>query len=129
MYMIRSFGFYGEEDVTDIKTIKEARKILNKKKREFKKEYEVDDDLDNWDEDDNYWSCGITEEGYTIYEIIKIPEFKDDFERLIWEAKQRLDFADYAATDYSYSLMDNCVSDYTYDARKLIDQAVKSIGR
>ena len=128
MYMIRSFGFGGEEDITDIKTLKEARKILRQKKREFEEEYEVAD-YDDWHEEDNWWSFGRCEEGYTIYEIIKVPEFKNDFDKLIWEAKQKLDFADYASTDYSYSLMDNCVSDYTYEARELIDQAIKSLGR
>ena len=123
-YMIHSTGFGAIEDIADIATIEEAKEILHEKMQDFLDDNEVGD-CDDWDEDENYFSCGISEEGYTSYMIYEVPDFKNKVEELMWKAKLALDDADDASRDYTYSLMDNCVDCYTLDARNCIDEALE----
>jgi hypothetical protein len=44
-------------------------------------------------------------------------------DEVLWEAKEELIYADYAALNYKYALQDCYVEDYTYRAKCLIDKA------
>ena len=126
-YMITAYGYEVGDDVKNIKTIEEAEKILRKKVKKWCKENEIDIDDTDYTEGDYYFNYGLEEHGVCIYEIHEIPDFKNEIEELIWKAKLQTEIAEYAADDYCWSLMDNCVSNYTFAAREYLDKVLELI--
>lgn len=127
-YMIHSSGHEAIKDIEHIANLERANEILQELKDEIYDEYDVNEDCDDWDEDEKFFSLGREEMGYISYRIYEVPDFKSKAEEYIWKAKLALDDADDASIDYSYSLMDNCVDYYTSMARKYIDSAMKEVG-
>ena len=125
-YMIYGFGYDVMENETGIETREEAEKIFEQKVEEWCKEHDVNIDDTDYIEGD-YFSYGQDEKGYYIYEIIEEPIINTEIDELIWQAKLALKDAESAAIDYSYTLMDNCVDQFTGKVEEYLDEIVKII--
>ena len=127
-YMITVYGDATDIDsIKDINSLEEAKKILGQKVEEWCEENDVDIDETDYSDRDQYFNYGIEGRGVCIYEIHEVPDFENEIEELIWRAKLETEYAEYAADNYCWSLMDNCVSDYTFSAREYLDKALKLI--
>lgn len=128
-YEILSYGSYDVENITTkFKTKEDAKKELKKLAEKWCGEHDIDkDEIDIDDFDDNCFEYGEEECGVVAYEVIEVPDFKNIVDELLWKAKKELRFANYATTDYKWTLMD-CMADcHICNAEELIDKAIKLI--
>lgn len=129
-YMIMGFGDYDVDvcAVNNISTLEDAQRLLDKKVKRWCKEHDVDvEELDNYGlgMGETEFSYGEEDEGLCAYKIYEVPDFKNKIEELLFEAKIEMDAAAYAADNYAWSLMDNCVGCHTANAQDYIDKALK----
>lgn len=125
-YMVFGFGSYDvdDEDVYGISTMEEAEWILHKKVTAWCREHNIrPKDIDYEKGDDSFY-IGRCEEGICSYKIYEVPDFHDEVHELMWKAQFEMDKACYEADDYAFTLQDNCVNDYAYRAKELIDEAI-----
>ncbi len=125
-YMVYGYGSYDvdDTDARDIATVEEAEEIMDEKVKRWCEEHDIDPEDAEYDEGDHYFSYG-TEKGVAIYVIYEIPDFKNEVEELMWKAKFEMDKAEYEAEEYSWTLQDCGVDQYTSRAKELLDRAME----
>ena len=121
-YLVTAFGYDAGSDKRNIATKEEAVQIMERKVKQWCQKHDLDIDETDFVEGDTYFRYGIEEDGACIYEVHEVPDFKDEIDELLWKAQLALDYAEYAAEDYSYSLMDNCVSTYTTEVKDILSK-------
>ena len=121
-YLVTAFGYDAGSDKRNIATEEEAVQIMERKAKQWCKKHDIDIDETDFVEGDKYFSYGIDEDGVCIYEVHEVPDFQDKIDELLWKAQLVLDYAEYAAEDYSYSLMDNYVSTYTTEVKDILSE-------
>ena len=127
-YMVMGYGSYdAPEDVVDIKTEEEAMDILRKEIEEWCDDNDVDIEKTNYCDGDKTFYYGEEEMGVCIIAVYKVPSFKNETLRYLWNAKMELEKADFASEDYKWTLMDNCVDCHTFAAQEFIDKAIASM--
>ena len=136
-YMVYGYGYdVPTEDALNIKTRKQADRIMKKRVKDWCKEHDVDYDVvdyiegfkaddGNYIEGDIHFEHTIDEEGVAFFHIYEVPEFKNEVEELLWKAKLEMDKAYFASEDYKASLCDCCVDDHSEEAKRLIDRAME----
>ena len=126
-YMIVCYGNNTPNNKTGIKTIEEAEATMKRMIKEWCKENDINIKDTDYTDGDHYFQYGEDEWGVGIFEIIEVPEYKNEIEACLWEAKLNMKYADYAMDEYKWTLTD-CVSDmYIDDARGYIDKALELI--
>ena len=117
-YMVCTFGYDAPDPIEGIASRKEAAKICDEMTSAWCKKHNVEFTPC----EDEYFEYGIDERGIIIFEVVEIPDFRDNVEYFFWMAQRELDKAKYAAKNYAYSLMDNCVDFYVSKARDYLKE-------
>ncbi len=121
-YMIMAYGYEVEEDVVDISTLKKAEQILHKLVVRWCKEQDIDMDEVDYEKGDHYFQHGIEECGAATYQLLEVPEIKNEYDQLMWELRLDLEMIDAATVDYKCSLMECDVESITASAREKLDR-------
>lgn len=133
-YKIYSYG--GNVGCVDqkkeYKTLREAKSKFKELVKDYCEDWEIDlnnNDYDyeiNYNEKKGYFSCGRCNDGVDIYSIIKVPEFENKIEKLLWETELELDQIEDAHLNYIYNLCSDDIYLYLNNARSMID-AIKRL--
>ena len=122
-YLVLAYGD-DAEDEKKFESYEKAALFLASKAKKWCRDNEIDpSEAESFTDD--YFYCGIDEQGVRIYKLYEIPEFHNKVEELLFEAKLEMDLADFAAEDYKWSLTECGVSDHVYQAQELLDKATK----
>ena len=125
-YMVFGYGSYDvpDEDIKEIKTIEDARKVMHRQVTKWCKNQNVNISDTNYHKGDEYFSHGKEEVGVCIFTIIQVPKIRNKVDQYLWEAKMEMKQAAYAADDYAWSLCDCSVDYHVANAEELIDKAM-----
>ncbi len=124
-YRIYSFGYDSFHEVQNHDNKEDAYKAFDELVHKWCENHGVNIEDTNYTESDTHFEYGIDEKGAFICQLYEIPEFENRVEELLWDAKLHMDKAEWTATDYAYTLQDNCVGEHVLDAQRSIDKALE----
>ncbi len=125
MFKILSYGYDVEDEINGIATREEAENTLQACVIRWCDKVGINIDDTTYDEGDDYFSHVIDEKGVGAYAVFEYPDNCTEVEKLIYDAKIQLMFADFAADDYKATLCDCNVDYHTGEADRFLDEALE----
>ncbi len=123
-FMIHSYGYDAPEDVTDIRSMKDAQEKLSEMADKWCENHSVNiEEFDYDQENDDEFSGYKDSKGAVRMIIYKIPFFENEAQKVLFDAQIAMNDAESAAFDYKFSLVDDSVGECVGSAIELMYKA------